>query len=94
LIGVSVNSASTTGQSGQSATIGAVLRTVEGNGPAAAAGLKAGDVITMVGKQRIEDADGLIAAIRSHAPNDKVTLTYTRDGKSATTEVTLGTSTD
>jgi putative serine protease PepD len=94
VIGVSVNSASANSQSGQSATIGAVLRTVESNGPAAAAGLKAGDVITMVGQQRIEDADGLIAAIRSHAPNDKVTLTYTRDGKPATTEVTLGTSTD
>ena len=51
-------------------------------------------MITEVGQQRIEDADGLIAAVRSHAPSDKVMLTYTRDGKTNTVEVTLGSSTN
>ena len=51
-------------------------------------------VITAVGQQRIEDADGLIAAVRSHAPNDKVKITYTRDGKTNTVEVTLASSTN
>jgi putative serine protease PepD len=102
VIGVQVN-ASSNGQSsnGQSSngqstngTLGATLSSVQSGTPAAKAGLRAGDVITKVGQQRIEDADGLIAAVRSHAPNDKVTLTYTRDGKTNTVEVTLGSSTN
>lgn len=92
VIGVQVNQSSN-GQS-TNTTLGATLSTVQSGSPAANAGLKAGDVITAVGNQRIEDADGLVAAIRSHAPNDKVTLTYTRDGKTNTTDVTLGSSTD
>jgi putative serine protease PepD len=92
VIGVQVNQSSN-GQS-TNTTLGATLSTVQSGSPAASAGLKAGDVITAVGNQRIEDADGLVAAIRSHAPNDKVTLTYTRDGKTNTTDVTLGSSTD
>jgi putative serine protease PepD len=92
VIGVQVNQSSN-GQS-TNTTLGATLSTVQSGSPAANAGLKAGDVITAVGNQRIEDADGLVAAIRSHAPNDKVALTYTRDGKTNTTDVTLGSSTD
>ena len=92
VIGVQVNQSSN-GQS-TNTTLGATLSTVQSGSPAANAGLKAGDVITAVGNQRIEDADGLVAAIRSHAPNDKVTLTYTRAGKTNTTDVTLGSSTD
>jgi putative serine protease PepD len=93
VIGVEV--VGTNGQSGSSAssTIGATLGTVQSGGPAAEAGLKAGDVITAVDQQRIEDADGLIAAIRSHAPDQKVTLTYVRAGKTSTAQVTLGSST-
>jgi putative serine protease PepD len=92
VIGVQVN-ASSNGQSTNS-MLGATLSSVQGGTPAAKAGLRAGDVISKVGQQRIEDADGLIAAVRSHAPNDKVTLTYTREGKTNTVEVTLGSSTN
>ena len=70
------------------------ISSVQGGTPAAKAGLRAGDVITAVGQQRIEDADGLIAAVRSHAPNDKVKITYTRAGKTNTVEVTLASSTN
>jgi putative serine protease PepD len=92
VIGVQVN-ASSNGQSAN-ATLGATLSSVQGGTPAAKAGLRAGDVITAVGQQRIEDADGLIAAVRSHAPNDKVKITYTRAGKTNTVEVTLASSTN
>ena len=92
VIGVQVN-ASSNGQAAN-ATLGATLSSVQSGTPAAKAGLRAGDVITAVGQQRIEDADGLIAAVRSHAPNDKVKITYTRDGKTNTVEVTLASSTN
>jgi len=43
----------------------------------------------MVNTQRIDDADALIAAIRSHAAGEKVSLTYTRSGQSKTVQMTL-----
>jgi putative serine protease PepD len=46
--------------------------------------------VTAVNTQRIDDADALVAAIRSHAPGEKVSITYSRAGKSATVQVTLG----
>ncbi|MFG2090638.1 MULTISPECIES: S1C family serine protease [unclassified Spirillospora] len=59
-------------------------------GPADKAGLKAGDVITRVDDKPIEDATDLIAQIRSRAPGDRITITYQRDGRESTVEVTLG----
>jgi putative serine protease PepD len=57
--------------------------------PAADAGLRAGDVITKLDGKRIASADELRAAISAHNPGDKVSLTYRRNGKSHTVEVTL-----
>ncbi|TDD38023.1 PDZ domain-containing protein [Actinomadura sp. KC06] len=59
-------------------------------GPADKAGLKPGDVITSLDGKPIEDATDLIAQIRSRAPGDKVKVTYRRDGRESTVEVTLG----
>lgn len=56
-------------------------------GPADQAGLKAGDIVTEVNDRRITGGDELIAAIRSHAPGERVTLTLA-DGR--TIAVTLG----
>ncbi len=77
-------------QNSNASTTGARLTSVSANGPGAKAGLKAGDVVVRVDNQRIDDADGLIAAIRSHAPGDKVSLTYMRGSASTTTSTTLG----
>ncbi len=88
IIGVNVNQ----GQANQSGTVGATIASIEAGSPAAKAGLKAGDVVTKVDSQLIDDATGLIAAIRSHAPGQTVTLTYLRGGASHTAPVTLGTS--
>ncbi|MEU0160046.1 trypsin-like peptidase domain-containing protein [Streptomyces sp. NPDC006261] len=60
------------------------------NGPAAKAGLKPGDVITKFNDTVIDSGPTLIGEIWTRKPGEKVTLTYERDGKSATAEVTLG----
>ncbi|MFE0651640.1 S1C family serine protease [Streptomyces sp. NPDC059534] len=60
------------------------------NGPAAQAGLKAGDVITGFGGHQIDSGPTLISEIWTHKPGDSVKVTYERDGKTAIATVTLG----
>ncbi|MFF6780919.1 trypsin-like peptidase domain-containing protein [Streptomyces sp. NPDC012510] len=59
-------------------------------GPADKAGLEPGDVITKLDDHVIDSGPTLIGEIWTHLPGDEVTLTYTRDGKTHTAEVTLG----
>ncbi|WP_407649684.1 S1C family serine protease [Goodfellowiella coeruleoviolacea] len=66
---------------------GAEIVDVSSGGAGEKAGIKAGDVITKVDDRRIDSADALIAAVRSHAPGDKVKMTI---GTNRTVEVTLG----
>ncbi|UQX12123.1 S1C family serine protease [Candidatus Mycobacterium methanotrophicum] len=72
-------------------TPGAKVVEVVPNGAAAAAGLPSGVVVTKIDDRPINSADGLVAAVRSKAPGDKVRLTF-RDpsGDSKTVQVTLG----
>ena len=63
---------------------------VTANGPAAKAGLKAGDVITRFNGKPIDSGPTLISEIWNHKPGDKVKLTYERDGREQTVDVTLG----
>ena len=58
-------------------------------GPAAKAGLKAGDVITKFDGRSIATAEELIVAIRAKSVGDKVELTYVRNGVSATATIVL-----
>jgi putative serine protease PepD len=69
---------------------GALIGSVTANSPASKAGLKAGDVITKFDSTPITKADDLTAAVTAHAPNDKATVTVTRNGKSVQIDVTLG----
>ncbi|MET9888601.1 trypsin-like peptidase domain-containing protein [Streptomyces sp. NPDC006465] len=62
---------------------------VESGGPAAQAGLKPGDVITKLDDMVIDSGPTLIGAIWTHKPGDTVKLTFTRDGKTHTADVTL-----
>ncbi|WP_030420126.1 trypsin-like peptidase domain-containing protein [Streptomyces sp. SCSIO 75703] len=66
---------------------------VEAGGPAAAAGLKPGDVITKLDDRVIDSGPTLIGEIWTHKPGDKVTVTYERGGKQHTTDLTLGSKT-
>jgi putative serine protease PepD len=75
-----------------SGTDGAKIVEVTNGGAAAAAGLPSGVVVTKVDDRVIGSADALVAAVRSRAPGDKVTLTYLdSSGKPQTVQVTLGT---
>jgi putative serine protease PepD len=70
---------------------GAKIVDVTAGGAAAAAGLPSGVVVTKVDDRVISSADALVAAVRSRAPGDKVTLTYLdSSGKPQTVDVTLG----
>ncbi|MEU5833944.1 trypsin-like peptidase domain-containing protein [Streptomyces diacarni] len=60
------------------------------NGPADKAGLKPGDVITKLDDTVIDSGPTLIGTIWSHKPGEKVEVTYERDGKEHTVELTLG----
>ncbi|KZB87409.1 S1C family serine protease [Amycolatopsis regifaucium] len=68
-------------------TGGAQLGEISPGSPAEKAGLKSGDVVTKLDDRPIPDADALVAAIRTRAPNDKVKFTLSGD---RVVEVTLG----
>jgi putative serine protease PepD len=71
---------------------GAKIVDVTSGGAAAAAGLPNNVVVTKIDDRTINSAAALMAAVRSRAPGDKVTLTYLDNaGKPQTVEVTLGT---
>jgi putative serine protease PepD len=68
---------------------GARLSSVESGGPAEAAGLHAGDVVTKFGGVIIEDETDLVALVRKYAPGTVVPIEYSRDGTAQKTSVTL-----
>ena len=65
------------------------VQAVSSGGPADDAGIKVGDVIVEVGGQRTAGADAVIAAIRTHQPDDRVSVVVERDGSRKTFRVTL-----
>ena len=69
---------------------GTQVVTVDKTGPAATAGLKAGDVITQVDDVKIDASHPLTLLLRSRFhPNQRVTVTYTRGTSSTQAELTL-----
>jgi putative serine protease PepD len=72
-------------------TPGAKVVEVVPNGAAAAAGMPGNVVVTKVDDRTVNSADALVAAVRSKAPGDKVTLTYKDpSGETKKVQVTLG----
>ena len=68
---------------------GAAVTNVVAGGPAAASGIKPGDVITQLGSTPLQTAADLILAVREHKPGDVVVLRYDRNGTTHTANVTL-----
>jgi putative serine protease PepD len=68
---------------------GARLRSVEPSGPAAAAGLKANDVITKLDGHVLEEGTDLVALVRKYAPGTVVAVEYRRGSGTKTASVTL-----
>lgn len=66
---------------------GVLINTVRENSPAAKAGLKAGDVITEVDGKAVKGNLDLIRSINAKKEGD-ITVTYVRDGKRQTINVT------
>jgi putative serine protease PepD len=70
---------------------GAAIGEVVDGGPAAAAEIPSGAVITKVDDQVIDGPEALVAAVRSKAPGDTVSLSYVDEsGAAQTTQVVLG----
>jgi S1-C subfamily serine protease len=82
-----------------------LVQSVQHGSPADKAGLKGGDIsaqvggndiqlggdiITKVDGKAVPTADDLATTIQGHKPGDKVTITYLRDGKEHSVDVTLG----
>ncbi|GAA2610509.1 hypothetical protein GCM10010399_46740 [Dactylosporangium fulvum] len=68
---------------------GARLASVEAGGPAAAAGLKSGDVILAVNGKPVEEFWDLTALVRKYAPGDTVEISYLRGTTREKASVTL-----
>jgi len=75
---------STSGDSGRT-----TVAAVSAGGPAAAAGLRVGDVIVFLDGNRIADPDDVAAAIQDRHPGESVKVEVQRDGSSQTLDVTL-----
>jgi putative serine protease PepD len=83
VIGASVNTGATSGS-------GARILGVTAGSPAAAGGLRTGDVVTSVGGEKVADGIALIVAIRSHQPGQTVPFTVRRGTQLLTLRITLG----
>ncbi|ANY77120.1 serine peptidase [Microvirga ossetica] len=69
---------------------GALFGNAQEGSPAAAAGLRAGDVITAVNGEPIADARELSRKVAAFKPGSMVELTYLHGGKQQTASITLG----
>ncbi len=69
---------------------GVGLREVQADGPAAQAGLRAGDIIVKLADTEIQSSGDLFQALTDHRGGETVTVDYYRDGKPGKVEVKLG----
>lgn len=69
---------------------GVLVGRVDEDSPAAAAGLQVGDILTRFDDEDVTSAGRLGRLVRARDKDDQVTLEYFRDGRAATTTVTLG----
>jgi serine protease Do len=68
---------------------GVLLESLDKEGPAIRAGLQLGDVITKINQADVNSQSAFEEELAYRYPGDKITVTYQRDGKTASTVVTL-----
>ena len=68
---------------------GAKIKSVTKESAAEKAGLQKDDIITKINEDEIKSSDDLIKAIGKYQPEDKVDVTYIRDGQTKTTSTNL-----
>ncbi len=74
----------------EGAPAGVTVSDVTENGPAAQAGLQAGDIITAIDGTAVDTVDALTTILQSHAIGEKVELTVWRSGQEYKAVVTVG----
>ncbi|WP_230971693.1 Do family serine endopeptidase [Nitrogeniibacter aestuarii] len=75
---------------GLASTNGALIAGVMRGGPAEAAGIRPGDVLTNIGKQPIEDPQRMLESIAALAPGEHARFTLVRGGKRYQADVQIG----
>jgi serine protease Do len=68
---------------------GVLVATVIEASPAAKAGIKAGDIITKIGDEEVENRADLLETICDKKAGDEVSVTYLRDGQKREAKVVL-----
>jgi S1-C subfamily serine protease len=68
---------------------GVLVVAVTSGGPAADAGIQAGDVVTKINSVAVTNVTDLLAALRKQQPSTQVTLTLLRNSTTKTVTVTL-----
>ncbi len=74
----------------EGAPAGVTVSDVTKNGPAAQAGLQAGDIITAIDGTAVDTVDALTTILQSHAIGEKAELTVWRKGQEYKAVVTIG----
>ncbi|MDF2187144.1 PDZ domain-containing protein [Paraflavitalea sp. CAU 1676] len=69
---------------------GAKIEEVTKGSAAEKAGLKKGDILIKIDEDKVFTPDDVVKAVKKHKPEDKVAITYKRDGKELKTTATLG----
>jgi len=68
---------------------GVLVASVDADGPAAKAGMKAGDIVTKIGAETIADAGDLHHAVAKAEPGSQLAVTVQREGRPVELKVTL-----
>ncbi len=87
-LGVSVQDVP--GGQGRHANSGVTIANIDRSGPAARAGLRAGDVVMSVDGTLVDTAQGLIKAVAATPPGNAVRLAVRRGGQNIEVRVTVG----
>ena len=69
---------------------GMLVMQVEKDGPADKAGIKSGDLLLKIGKQKLSRSSDLTVTVGSAKPGDKLPVSILRDGKTIEKTITVG----